>query len=173
MKYDPRIEDYHDIKCFASRNNRECLGKFGYFAEDISEFEDLDKCVMGICCFKDGEDFPFYRFEHAIRKPTYPKKAYPLFCPASATKEKKFRPYTLMEFEDKFHWGVPIRFRRKGEVGNERLLILNGYRHEQYNGQTVTYIYIGAGGYTLQELFEDYEWQSHYTEDYQPFGVEE
>lgn len=81
MKYDPRIEDYHDIKCFASRNNRECLGKFGYFAEDISEFEDLDKCAMGICCFNDGEDFPFYRFEHTPGELTDPKKAYPLFYP--------------------------------------------------------------------------------------------
>lgn len=169
MKYDPRIEDYHNIKCFASRNNRECLGKFGYFAEDISEFENLDKCAKGICCFKDGEEFPFYRFDHNIRKPTYPKKAYPLFCPASATKEKKYRPYTLREFEDKFHIGVPIRFREKGKVGNERLLILIGYWHE---GKTA-YVYIGPHVYTLDELFNKYEWQSHYTEDYQPFGVEE
>lgn len=173
MKYDPRIEDYHDIRCFASRNNRECLGKFGYFAEDISEFENLDKCARGICCFKDGEEFPFYRFEHAIRKPTYPKKAYPLFCPASATKEKKYRPYTFMEFCDKFTVGCPIKFRKKGEVGNERYLILNGYSHRRINGETITYIYIGPNPYTLDDLFEDYEWQVHYTEDYQPFGVEE
>lgn len=173
MKYDSRIEDYHNIKCFASRNNRECLGKFGYFAEDISEFEDLDKCAMGICCFKDGEEFPFYRFDHTIRKPTYPKKAYPLFCPASATKEKKFRPYTFMEFCDKFTVGCPIKFRKKGEEGHERYLILNGYVHHQHNGETITYIYIGSKPYTLDDLFEDYEWQVHYTEDFEPFGVEE
>ncbi len=173
MKYDPRIEDYHDIKCFASRNNRECLGKFGYFAEDISEFENLDKCAKGICCFKDGEDFPFYRFDHTIRKPTYPKKAYPLFCPASATKEKKFRPYTFMEFCDKFTVGCPIKFRQKGKAGCERYLILNGYDHRQFNGEAIMYIYIGALPYTLDGLFKDYEWQVHYTEDFEPFGVEE
>lgn len=82
MNYDKRIRDYHDIKCFASRNNRECLGKFGYFADDISEFENLDKCAMGICCFKDGEDFPFYRIDHTTRRPVHPERAYPIFIPA-------------------------------------------------------------------------------------------
>ena len=52
-------------------------------------------------------------------------------------------------------------------------LILNGYRHEQRNNKTITYIYIGSNRYTLDELFNAYEWQEHYTEDFQPFGVEE
>lgn len=166
MKFDKRIIDYHDIRCFASRNNRECLGKFGYFAEDISELEDLDKCVKGICLFKDGEDFPFYHFEHQ-------GKAYPIFCPVSATKEKIYRPYTLEEFLEKFTIGRPIKFRRKDDVGNERFLILNGYIKGPLCNRTVNYVYIGSTSYTLNELFNDYEWQSHYTEDFQPFGVEE
>ena len=88
-------------------------------------------------------------------------------------KEKEFRPYTLKEFFDKFTVGQPIRFRRKGVLGCERYLILNGYIHERYNDQTITYINIGSGGYTLQELFEEYEWQESDTEEFKPFGVEE
>lgn len=38
---------------------------------------------------------------------------------------------------------------------------------------TITYIYIGSQGYTLDALFNDYEWQEHYAEDFKPFGVEE
>ena len=65
-----------------------------------------------------------------------------------------------MEFTDKFTVGQPIKFRQKGAVGWERYLILNGYQHEQHEGRTVTYIYIGSQGYTLDALFNDYEWQT-------------
>ena len=88
-------------------------------------------------------------------------------------KEKQYRPYTLMEFEDKFHIGLPIKFRKKGEVGNERYLILNGYSNYKLFDEITTDIYIGRGAYTLDELFSKYEWQEHYTEDFEPFGVEE
>ena len=76
-----------------------------------------------------------------------------------------------MEFNDKFTVGQPIKFRKKGEVGNERYLILNGYSHNEILGETTTDIYIGRGAYTLDELFTKYEWQEHYTEDFEPFGV--
>ena len=57
--------------------------------------------------------------------------------------------------------------------GCERYLVLNGYMHERYNDndQTITYIGLGSGGYTLQELFEEYEWQASDTEEFKPFGV--
>lgn len=82
MELDKRIEDYHDIKCFASRNNRECLGKFGYFADSISEFANLDNCAKGICHFQDGENFPFYRIDNTSEKPM---EAYPIFYPFLST----------------------------------------------------------------------------------------
>lgn len=163
-KLDPRIKDRKYIfDCFNADEAKKYIGKKCYMSDSIARFEDVE--ITAPCILREIEDG---RFVDDCLRFTY-------CLPAEfvAPKEKKFRPYTLMEFEDEFHIGLPIRFRRKGEVGCERLLILNGYRREQYNGQTVTYIYMGGGGYTLQELFEDYEWQSHYTEDYQPFGVEE
>lgn len=172
MKLDKRIIDYHDIRCFASRNNHECLGKVGYFAEDISELEDLDKCAKGICCFRDGEDFPFFRFDHTTRGPTHPKKAYPIFCPVSATKEKIYRPYTFEEFLEKFTIGRPISYRRKDEVGSERLLILNGFSKVVYPNRISHFIHIGSAPYTLEELFREYEWQDKDFKNFQPFGVE-
>lgn len=163
-KLDPRIKDRKFIfDCFNADEAKKYIGKKCYMSDSIARFEDVE--ITAPCILREIEDG---RFVDDCLRFTY-------CLPAEfvAPKEKRYRPYTLAEFEDKFHIGLPIRFREKGKVGNERLLILNGYRHEQYNGQTVTYIYIGAGGYTLQELFEEYEWQSHYTEDYQPFGVEE
>lgn len=166
MNYDKRIKDYHDIRCFASRNNRECLGKFGYFAEDISELKNLDDCVKGICCFKDGEDFPFYVFEKN-KEPTYPKKAYPIFCPASITKEKKYRPFAdTKEFfiKTNFEAGDLIYIRSK-KYNTEYHLMLTGWTDEG--------LMLGnLQGLTFGELLQCFElWDGE--DKFIPFGVEE
>lgn len=171
MKYDSRIKDYHDIRCFASRNNRECLGEYGYFAEDISEFENLDKCAMGICFFKDGEEFPFYRFDHTTRSPEYPKKAYPLFCPVSAIKEekkeKKYRPFAdTKEFfiKTNFEAGDLIHIRSKPHNYEYHLLLV---------GWTDEGLMLGNfSEMTFDELFQKFElWDGE--DKFIPFGVEE
>ena len=145
------------------------IGKKGYFANRISSFQDIRFCKYGTLGTVLGdqqesfymnetdETFSFFIPEHFVVKP----------------EEKKYRPYTFQEFCDKFTVGLPIKFRPKGKVGWERYLILNGYRHEQREKQTITAIYIGSIPYTLDELFRAYEWQEHYTEDFEPFGVEE
>lgn len=166
MKFDPRIKSIDSIKSF-NTNNYDCLGKFGYFTNSVENFENLDEVRKGICVFKDGCRFPFHADSIENQK-------FQFFIPENELlpKEKRYRPYTLMEFNDKFTVGRPIKFREKGREGCERYLILNGYMHEQREGQTSTYIYIGSYPYTLDELFHDYEWQVHYTEDFEPFGVE-
>lgn len=100
---------------------------------------------------------------------------FPYFIPECflKPKENKFRPYTLTEFKNKFTVGRSFYFRKKGEEGCEVYSILSGYRHEQYKDQTITYIYIGYCKFTLDELFNDYEWQDPATGDWKPFGIEE
>lgn len=51
--------------------------------------------------------------------------------------------------------------------------ILTGYRESQYDDRSVTHVYIGSCPYTLEELFEEYEWYDDDTKDFKPFGVEE
>lgn len=166
MELDKRIKSLSDIlTCFDAERAKEFLGEKGYFAGDLCCFKDLQQlCAYGILVnvFDDRDD-TFQKGE-AI---------YPFFIPKCLLKpkEKQYRPYTFMEFTDKFTVGQPIKYRRKGLIGWEMYLILNGYRHEQHEGRTVTYIYIGSYGYTLDALFNDYEWQEHYTEDFKPFGV--
>ena len=166
MELDPRIRSIDSIRSFNTKND-DCLGKFGYFTKFVQNFDDLDKVRKGVCGFKDGSRFPFYEGDQSFQ----------FFIPDSELlprkpKEKKYRPYTFMEFTDIFTVGRPIKFRKKGEVGCERYLILNGYSHNQILGETTTDIYIGRGAYTLDELFSKYEWQEHYTEDFEPFGIE-
>ena len=165
MELDKRITKIAIIyNCFDCKDARTSIGEKGYFSHYYHCFSDLSECRFGVLQdVIDGE----HPYDNG-------KNQYDFFLPERyiINSEKQFRPYTLMEFNDKFTVGQPIKFRQKGKVGCERYFILNGYQHEQYNGQTITYIYIGQGGYTLQELFEEYEWQEHYTEDFEPFGVE-
>ena len=169
MELDKRIKSLSDIlTCFDVERAREFLGEKGYFG-DLYCFTDLQReCPYGTLAdvFGDSDDV-FQRREDNIY--------YSCFVPECSLKpkEKQYRPYTFMEFTDKFTVGQPIKYRKKGGVGNEMYLILNGYSHTQRNDKTITYIYIGSIPHTLDELFNEYEWQEHYTEDFKPFGVEE
>ena len=143
----------------------------GYFSDDIRAFSDLESCVYGeLVELASLSDIPY-----ACKVKSSDKIFYSFYIPECNLKpaEKKLRPYTFMEFDEKFTVGRPIKFRKKGMEGYERYLILDGYIHEQRKDKTFTYIYIGSVGYALQELFEEYEWQEHYTEDFKPFGVED
>ena len=174
MELDKRIKSLSDIlTCFDVERAKEFLGEKGYFAGDLYCFADLRRVCPPygtLANVFDDPDDTFQRKEDSIY--------YPYFVPECLLKpkEKQYRPYTFMEFTDKFTVGQPIKFRRKGKVGHERYLILNGYEHELdglHDDQTITYVYIGAIPYTFNELFKNYEWQEHYTEDFKPFGVEE
>jgi hypothetical protein len=167
MKLDKRIIDRKYIyDCFNADEAREFIGEECFMANDIELFKDLDRInVYKLDKIEDG----FYNKE----EDEYFDFCLPVRWLKPEEKQKQYRPYTLEEFTDIFTVGQPIKFRKKGEVGNERYLILNGYSHNQLLGETTTDIYIGRGAYTLDELFNKYEWQEHYTEDFQPFGVEE
>ena len=167
MKLDKRIIDRKYIyDCFNADDAREFIGEECFMANDIELFINLDRInVYTLDKIEDG----FYNKE----EDEYFDFCLPVRWLKPEEKQKQYRPYTLMEFTNIFTVGLPIKFRKKGEVGNERYLILNGYSHNQLIGETTTDIYIGIGAYTLDELFSKYEWQEHYTEDFKPFGVEE
>lgn len=167
MRVDNRfkIMPFH---CFCAENCTNYIGQKGYFENEIDFFKCIDLCKYGtlekIFC-DQAESFQM--------KET--KKDYKFFIPEYfvVPKEKKYRPFTLQEFCDIFTIGQPIKYRRKGKVGLEHEIILDGYAHEQIGDQTFTYIYIGVNDYTLDELFEEYEWQESDTGEFKPFGVEE
>lgn len=167
MKLDKRIIDRKYIyDCFNADKAKEFIGEDCYMTNDIELYKDLDRInVYKLDKIEDG----FYNAE----EDEYFDFCLPVRWLKPEEKQKQFRPYTFMEFTDKFTVGQPIKFRRKGMVGHERYLVLNGYEHERDSDQTITYVYIGPIPYTFNELFRDYEWQEHYTEDFEPFGVEQ
>ena len=168
MKLDPRIEKEYLIYTPFSKTKIN-LHEKGYFADDMMSFFDLKDCVYGeLVDIDTNEDYPYMCKSDMIWHGFY--------IPESSLKpvEKKLRPFTLAEFQKIFTIGMPIMFRKKGDVESNRYLMLIGYWNtQQSNGQTFTHIHIGYSTYTLRELFEKYEWQEHYTEDFKPFGVEE
>lgn len=176
MKLDDRIIDRKYIfDCFTSDKAKQFIGEKGYFADVLGEFKNLKGCKYGELV--ESERDSYYPYWCRCRRP-----GYAFYIPESSLKqvesnlkpvEKKYRPYTLQEFCVKFTIGRPIKFRKKGDVGRERYLTLVGYENVKPNDQTITYIYLGLCAYTLDELFNKYEWQEYYTEDFEPFGVEE
>lgn len=154
--------------CFSSKICKEYINQKGYFSNYIDSFKRISLCKYGTLenvyndqpdSFKmkeDGKDYKHFIPENFVINP----------------KEKKYRPYTLQEFCGKFTIGQPIKFRRKGEVGLENEIVLDGYAHEQMGDQIFTCIFIGVQDYTLQELFEEYEYKNTLG-NWIPFGVEE
>lgn len=170
LELDKRIESLSDIFNFSDvENAKEFEGQKGYFTNNIYFFKNIQSCKYGTLTnvYSDVSYNTFCRKEDGAY--------YEFFIPESflKPKEKKYRPYTFKEFKNIFTIGQPIKYRRKGNVGLENEIVLDGYSHEQRGDQIFTYIYIGVSDYTLQELFEEYEWQDPDTGDWDLFGVEE
>lgn len=178
MKLDSRIKDkekiYDVFNCQEARKG----STTGYFTDNFAAFADLKTCCRArLVTIEEDNPHPFYA--GIVDGGCIIKGNFQFFTSVDNTDEgntaegKKSRPFTFMEFQDKFTVGMPLKFREKGKFGCERYMILSGYGHELRNGLVTTYIYIGPHPYSLDELFNCYEWQEHYTSDFQPFGVED
>ena len=165
MKFDKRISlDLRDVYTLYCRNNDNLLGIEVYASNDIDDFNNIDLCRKGKVEFIDAVH------GYAVKVDSENTCYFNFVIPAMCVKEKTLRPYTLKEFFDKFTIGSPIMYRKKGDV-IERYLILNGYVNSERGTKADHYIYIGSTPYTLDELFNKYEWQASDTEEFKPFGV--
>lgn len=155
------LESKEDIlTCFDIEKAGQFLGHKGYFANVNSSYQNLDNKAYGILTeIKDAaysfkmDDNEYWRFfiPEIILKP----------------KEKKFRPCTLDEFG--LHIGDLIRFRKKGDHSFEIETMYMGYIK---TNDTVK-VLLGECYYSLEELFNDYEWFDKDSNTWEIFGVEE
>lgn len=170
MKLDPRIKDQSLIYTPFS-NAQISSDEKGYFADEMGAFSDLDLCEY--CELVEYSpalmpDRPYCgKRIGSHRLPNW----FAFYIPESSLKPivKKYRPYTLEEFFDKFTIGEPIEYRAKGADKVRLRFVLLGYR-EYSEGEN---IYIGTYPFTLKKLFEDYEWHDDETGGWRLFGVEE
>lgn len=163
MELDKRIiKGKRPLTCFDIEEAEKYIGKLCYMCDEYNLFYQLNLIEPTILRGVEDCEIPFH----------YGSDYQAEFClPCDwATKEKRYRPYTIDEFYERFSIGQPIRYRRKGDV-LVRCLILNGYADSKRDAEGT--IYIGDIPYALDELFNKYEWHEHYTDDFKPFGVEE
>lgn len=168
MKLDKRIKN-ESLIYTPFTNTKVNLHEKGYFANDILNFASLKSCVYGElakcdnlhrpygCNKTNGEDIECYSFyipENKLVKDD----------------EKKYRPYTLEEFQKIFTIGQPIKFRFTG-INTEKTLLLIGYEIYYVDNNPEPYILIGYETFKLDELLEEYEWQESDSNVWKPFGV--
>lgn len=161
-KLDPRIKDRKFIfDCFNADEAKKYIGKKCYMSDSIARFEDVE--ITAPCILKEIEDG---RFVDDCLRFTY-------CLPAEfvAPKEKKFRPYTLEEFEDKFPAGRPIKFRVKAAPRPELFLFQNDTSRNTQIANVC--VYLRPFRYDFDWLFNECELYDDSTRVWKPFGVEE
>lgn len=168
MKFDKRISsDLRDVYTLYCRNNDNLLGIEVYASNDIDDFNNIDRCRKGKVDFIDAVH------GYAVKVDSENTCYFNFVIPATCVKEKTLRPYTLEEFQLEFEVGKPIKFRRKNNSTSENYLVYLGYSFDESEHEYYEQILIGKSSYTLQELFENYEWQNgSNVYVWKPFGVE-
>lgn len=150
------------------------IGEKGYFANTISYFSDINLCKYGtLGCILDESkpEEPFYMEEN--------KLSYGYFIPECFVKpkEKKYRPYTLNEFLDKYIVCANIRIRQRDRAC-QYFGKLIGYQFPtdpntgKQKGDNDAIVCIGGYNFKLTELFTDYEQYDNMKDIWVPCGVE-
>ncbi len=174
FKLDKRIKSINDIQSIIC-NDLGFIGCKGFFFDLLVQTKDLTKCDYGtlVDINGDNDDHCFKaRDKNGHERIGY----YRFFLPESLvlkeSKEKKWRPYTGIEFAEKFGiWvGHIIRIRDRPENAGQEYeykIMFVGYRW--YKGMFE--VFINGCWIDLLTLFELYE----YMEDgeWHKFGVEE
>ena len=167
MKLDKRIKALTDIQSVTNGcHDWQFMTKKGYFAESITDFENLKKCVYAEYigyreherCFhywdeKDGKDYTHYARYFIPEDSLLPEKP-----------EKKYRAFTLTEWINQYEIGQIIHYRSKSD-GIEANIMYMGTYHHKGKGTIV----LGVASFTLDCLFEDCEIETN--GEWQPFGV--
>ena len=176
MKLDKRIKALTDIQSVTDGcHDWEFMTKKGYFAESITEFENLKKCVYAEYigyreherCFnywdeKDGKDYTHYARYFIPEDSLLPEEK----------PEKKYRAFTLAEWINQHEIGQIIHYRCKSPEIELRHMY-TGYAYgigadiEKTTSGTLT---LGVASYALDYLFEEYEIEIN--GEWYPFGTE-
>ena len=164
MNLDSRIKDILYIAdCFTTDSYQKYVGTECYMTDFIDRFRDLSLCKKAVLTrIADGLDTPYVSDGDYFR-----------FCLASVFVEQKqpdFRPFTLEEFDEKFELGKPITFRLKDRIKTFYLPYMGSeYVSETEDDPDDDGVHLGAYAISLQDLFNDYEYQV--SDEWRPFGV--
>lgn len=168
-KLDKRIKDVLDIQSSA-RYDDSFIGEVCYFANSIWEFEDLESCDKGTLSeyIEDG----YCSLGNFTAKEFKADNYYTYFIPEKLLKpvEKKYRPFTGIEFAEKFECmlGKVIRLREipsNSGPSYQYKIVLTGFRWS--DGSLA--VFINGCMYDLQYLLKTYEYYEN--GEWHKFGV--
>ena len=161
MKLDNRIinplEIYSPVNAMLAQVY---IGQNGIFSNDSQDFENLKNAKLRVLTSLELREGYTKRFcSNGFW--------YEYFLPLANVENKKYRPCTLEEFS--LHIGDLIRFRKKDDHNFEIGTMYMGYIKN--NG--IVRVMLGNTYYSLEELFNDFEWFDKDSNTWEPFGVEE
>ena len=163
MKLDSKIiEGKKPLDCFDVDIAKQFIGKKGYFSDSLGWYSVLKSTWNGTLddiesqkeqCFYDCENEGYFHY----------------FLPAEWVKEpeKKYRPYTVMEFIKYYPIGSHLHFRPKDKTIEMHRLI-DGY-NDCLNGAGT--LFICGAMYSMSELYDNYD--IFKDGEWHKFGVEE
>lgn len=155
-KLDSRIKDISDIQnsiCY----DDSFIGETCYFANRMSDFEDLESCDKGTLSeyIEDGYNSLGCFTAKEFQEDDY----FDYFIPERLLKPVEYRPFSAKEFGEKFSpkIGEVIRLREiPSESGRnyEYKIVLSGFRWSKDS----LAVFIGSIPYDLQYLLKTYEY---------------
>lgn len=154
------------LNCFTVNLGKRFVKRQGYFSNDIDNFSNHRLCGHGTleCIYHDAKD-PFEMKECGSRfKYFYPD--------ALLNNVPKLRPYKT--FDEIPFVNLIIKIRKKGsEIYGLRMAM--GFNVD--SDSILTSIMFYGKEITMQDLFDNYEWQQGYeisdADEWKTFGVEE
>lgn len=161
MELDKRIMlGKKPLDCFDTDIAKQFIGKKGYFSNSLGWYSVLKRTWNGTLddiesqkeqCFYDCESEGYFHY----------------FLPAEWVKEseKKYRAFTIKEFQQKYSVGSVLKIRQKQNRFTESVVQYVGYK--KYEDR----IYLGITDFTLDELFENFEMIEPQSDTWHPFGV--
>lgn len=166
MEFDKRITDVSKImNCFTTEDAKRYLNTYGYFADHIEDFIELDKLDMyelaGI-----EQDFKYpYSYYYGDKFKFFLPCAF--VADEQEEKEKKLRPYEAIQ---EFPWGIGsvLKYRSKSEPS---VHILASVESIAIRDNDLIYVYMDGLRFTPLHLLTDYEYLNVKGNEWLPFGV--
>lgn len=181
MKLDPRIiEGKRPLFCIDTDETKQFIGKEGYFAEEVSMYQNLDYFTGSLSVLKHTDCFKKWKLQEikdnatCCFKDNILSKWWNYFLPEEwVQKEKpepKYRPYkNYDEFYRDFTVGQLITYRDKGCNCIHHAEIIEAFAHTDGD----VFVGIGNAVKALSGWFQTIEVKDPETGAWVPFGVEE
>ena len=165
MELDKRIkEGKKPLTCFDVEEAKAFLGKECYQTDDVTGFANVDTLTKATLVSIDEGDVRPYKLES--NRNWHYSSIFILPC-EWVEEEKKYRPYTVMEFIKYYPIGSHLHFRPKNDTMEMHRLIA-GY-NDCKNGAGS--LFICGAMYSMFELYDNYE--IFKDGEWQPFGIKE